>query len=153
MILLQTSNSVLLSIRVIMKLYDQYMEAIRIQHQLSQIEITIISYLHNNPGSDTARDICEMRMLPKGSVSQGVESLIKKDFLLRTPDTEDRRRIHLSLTDHALPIIEKIEEAKTNFMQDLFAGLTSEEAALYHTLHTHIITNAKHCLERKNDNE
>ena len=71
-------GDILLSIRRVVKLYDRYMEDTRNRYGLSHLEITIISFLHNNPGRDTARDICKTRMLPKGNVSQGVESLIQK---------------------------------------------------------------------------
>ena len=143
------SNNILLSIRGIMKLYDQYMEEIRVQHQLSQIEITIISFLHNHPGRDTARDICEMRMLPKGNVSLGVESLIQKALLFRTPDEQDRRRIHLSLTEYSVPIVKEIEIAKEKFLKELFQGLTPQEIDLYRKITNTIIENTRKGLERK----
>lgn len=71
------------SMRKLFKLYDHSLEAIRAEYRLSQVEITIISFLHNNPGKDMAAHISELRGLPKGNVSQGVESLIKKGLLLR----------------------------------------------------------------------
>lgn len=142
-------NNILLSVRGIIKFYDQYMEAVRIQYQLSHIEITIISFLHNHPGRDTARDICEMRMLPKGNVSQGVESLIQKGLLFRTPDEQDRRRIHLSLTESSIPIVQEIEHSKEEFAKELFHGLTAEEIALYRKITDTIVENTKKGLERK----
>ena len=63
-------------------------------YQLTIIEATIISFLYNNPGKDTAADIVELRMLSKGNVSQAVESLIQKSLLKREQDKEDRRKIH-----------------------------------------------------------
>ena len=150
---MERTTEIWTGLRSLLRLYDHMLKDVCKEHGLTLVEAEVVSFLRNNPKKDTAADIVELRMISKGAVSKAVEELIRKSLLERIPDTEDRRRIHLSLTDHALPIIEKIEEAKTNFMQELFAGLTSEEAALYHTLHTHIITNAKHCLERKNDNE
>ena len=43
-----------LLMRGITKLYEQYLERIRGKYGLSQIEITIIGFLYNNPGKDTA---------------------------------------------------------------------------------------------------
>ena len=60
----------------------------------------------------TAADIAELRMLSKGNVSQGVESLIQNGYLERFPDLSDRRRIHLSLTAQSGDIIYRIDEAK-----------------------------------------
>ena len=88
----QTTSLLLLN-RGMEKLYGRYMDDIRRDFSLSRIEITIISFLHNNPGLDTAADIAELRMLSKGNVSQGVESLIQNGYLERFPDLSDRRRI------------------------------------------------------------
>ena len=68
----QTTSLLLLN-RGMEKLYGRYMDDIRRDFSLSRIEITIISFLHNNPGLDTAADIAELRMLSKGNVSQGTD--------------------------------------------------------------------------------
>ena len=54
-------KGLLLLYRRIQKLYDRHMDDIRKSFSLSRIEITIISFLHNNPGLDTAGDIAEYR--------------------------------------------------------------------------------------------
>ena len=144
---MEPARDILLSIRKMMKLYDQYMEETRKHHQLSQLEITIISFLHNNPSCDTAKEISEMRMLPKGNVSQGVESLIQKSLLRRVTDARNRRRIHLSLTERAQPIVEEIERAKGRFHRQLFSGFTQEEIARYVEMNERISKNTREKLE------
>ena len=67
----------LMNIRSIIKLHESMLREICGEYQLALIEATIISFLHNNPGKDTAADIVELRMLSKGNVSQAVESLIR----------------------------------------------------------------------------
>lgn len=138
----ETSN-VFLSIRGMIKLYNQHLEGIRTEYRLSHIEITIISFLHNHPGRDTATDISDVRMLPKGNVSQGVESLIQKALLIRTPDASDRRKIHLSLTAEALPIVEEIEQEKNKLTSKIFAGFSPEELNLYLEMNERIRYNAQ----------
>lgn len=85
----------LMNIRSIIKLHESMLREICGEYQLALIEATIISFLHNNPGKDTAADIVELRMLSKGNVSQAVESLIQRSLLRREQDAVDRRRIHL----------------------------------------------------------
>lgn len=140
-------TNILVCTRTLIKLYDLYMEEIRLNYHLSHIEITIISFLHNHPGKDTAKEICDMRMLPKGNVSQGVESLIQKQLLIRNQDSNDRRKIHLSLTQRSIPIIEEIESAKSKFVKQIFNGLTKEELLLYHQINSRITENAKQGFE------
>ena len=92
----------LLNFRRIMKLHEGILKKVCEEYQLTLTEASIICFLKNNPTLDTAGDIVEIRMLSKGNVSQAVESLIRKSLLQRTQDTDDRRKIHLSLLPGAL---------------------------------------------------
>ena len=130
------------------------MAAERKSFSLSRIEITIISFLHNIPGCIQAGDIAEYRMLSKGNVSQSVEALIQKGYLERFPDSEDRRRIHLSLTAHASEIVRQIDEIKQDFYQALAEGLTESEIKQYQAITDKITENVLNGLEsRCNANE
>lgn len=142
-------TSILLSIRSLMKLYEQISGEVHTDYRLSQMEIKIITFLHNNPGKDTIGDIAELRMLPKGNVSLGVESLVQKSLLERTPDKTDRRKIHLSLTADAAPLAAAIEETNALFQERIFEGFTQEEILQYSRMNDRVMENAKKWLERK----
>ncbi len=141
--------NILLNMRQLIKLYDSYLEEIRKKYHLTQVEVTIISFLNNHPGKDTARDISTLRMIPKGNVSQGVESLIQKKYLTRTIDEADRRKIHLSLLEEAHPIVKEIENTKIHFRDNLLIGFTEEEVVLLENLNERMFTNALKMIERK----
>lgn len=140
---------VLLSIRRTFKLYGQCLEGVREAYGLTQMEMTIISFLHNNPGKDTAGEIAEVRMLPKGNVSQGVDSLMRKRLLARTDDPDDRRKRHLVLRPEALPIVEQIEQANEAFARKCYAGFSPEELALYEQFTDRLMQNTIRELERR----
>lgn len=108
-----------LLMRCVTKLYEQCLENIRGEYGLSQIEIAIIGFLYNNPGKDTAAEIVELRRLPKGNVSQGVELLVKKGLVKRNADTTDRRKVHLFLEEAAIPICSGIEKVNQKFEEQL----------------------------------
>lgn len=133
----------LMSIRWIIKLHESMLKEICQEYQLTLIEATIISFLHNNPSKDTAADIVEFRMLSKGNVSQAVESLIQKSLLQRKQDTVDRRKIHLSLTQDACPITESMEAVWCKFHEKIFAGLSQEDQKLFDRVNKQIIQNTK----------
>lgn len=137
----------LFTLRSLAKLYELYLEEVRTQYQLSCMEITIMGFLHNNPGHDTATDIVEMRMLQKGNVSLAVEQLIQKSYLMRTPDAKDRRRIHLSLTDNASPIVNAIERQNEKFYALAYSGFTAQEQETYARLNQHLQQNIQSGLE------
>ena len=96
------------TIRWIIKYYEKLMKETGNSFNLSQMEINILSFLYYNPTKDTASDIVELRMLPKGNVSQGVEKLIQKDLLTRETDKSDRRKVHLFLTKKTINILKDI---------------------------------------------
>lgn len=130
-----------LLMRGITKLYEQYLERIRGKYGLSQIEITIIGFLYNNPRKDTAAEIVELRMLPKGNVSQGVELLVKKGFLRRNTDRTDRRKVHLSLEETAIPLCNEIEKVNQSFKEQLLQGLTQQEKETYEKINRQLMKN------------
>ena len=142
----QKSNF-LVNIRRIIKLHETMLKQICQDYHLSLIEATIISFLYNNPGKDT--DIVELRMLSKGNVSQAVESLIQKSILQRKQDTEDRRKIHLSLTPAAHPITQELEIISKEFLEEVFSGLSQEELELLERMNDRIIENTKNAIARR----
>lgn len=135
--------------RGLTRLYDRYIDVLRQDYILSKIEITIISFLHNNPEFDTGADICEYRMLSKGNVSQGIEALIQKGYLMRAPDTKDRRKIHLHLTPKADEIVLQIDEIKDAFHKKITDGISPSDLALYQQASDKIFNNICKELERK----
>ena len=139
----------LTNIRRIIKLHESMLKGICETYRLSLIEATIISFLYNNPGKDTAADIVELRMLSKGNVSQAVESLMQKSLLQRRQDTEDRRKIHLSLTQAAQPITASLKELFQQFHEELFFGLSKEELELFDLVNEQIIVNTQNAIARR----
>lgn len=119
------------------------------QYELSLIEANIISFLHNNPGKDTAGDIVELRMLSKGNVSQAVELLIQKCLLARTPDSTDRRKIHLSLLPAAKPVTDAVDTIRENFYKEVFYGFSEEEYDYFQTLNQRLMENTRTAMKRR----
>lgn len=124
-------TEILLSVRRVLKFYDSLKKEVCQTHGLTSVEVDILSFLHNNPQRDTASDIVELRLLPKGNVSQGVEALIQKGLLTRRQDRQDRRRIHLALTPRADPIIPALEEMSRRFYSRLLDGVDEPSRRVY----------------------
>lgn len=146
---MKNASDMLLLVRYMMKLYEKYLKDVQVKYQLSHIEIAIIGFLYNNPEKDTAADIVERRMLPKGNVSAGVETLVQKELLIRRQDQADRRKIHLSLLEKAFPIIREIDEINQNFREQIFKNFSEEELKNYEAMNELLLKNLKEVLERK----
>lgn len=143
------STELWMGLRSMIRLYDKMLKKVCTEHELSLVEADVISFLRNNPGKDTAVDIVELRGLSKGAVSKAVESLIRKSFLERIPDTEDRRRIHLKLKPEAEPVTEMIDEVKEEFLNTVLGGFTSEELEAHSRFFQRVFDNTRHELERR----
>ena len=124
---MKRTTEIFIGMRSLFRLYDKLLKKVCMEHDLTMIEADIISFLQNNPGKDTAADIVELRLLSKGAVSKGVESLIQKSLLERIPDTEDRRKIHLRLKPQAGPVTETVNEVRDEFLETVLDGFTKEE--------------------------
>ena len=135
--------------RRIIKLYESMLRSICEKYRLTLLEATILSFLHNTPGVDTAADITELRMLSKGNVSQAVESLIQKGLLLREQDGADRRRIHLHPTTAAAAITVSLEEGRRQFQAEVFCGLSPGDLELYDRINHRIAENTENAMARR----
>ena len=90
---------------------------------MAQPAVDILLFLANNPGLDTARDICLYRRLKPGIVSLHVESLAREGYLERRPVPGDRRKCGLRCTELAQPIIREGQALQQSFMQQIAAGM------------------------------
>ena len=139
---MNNSTKILASGQQMKRLYEKQFEEICGRYQITQNEADIIAFLANNPDFDTAKDIVELRMIAKSYISKSVENLIKKGFLVRISDKEDRRIIHLQLTDKSIPIIDDARLKQKEFVEILFAGMDANEIEMFESLLTKIFDNA-----------
>lgn len=133
------------------KFYEKEFCLIRKNYGMTQLELDILAFLKNNPGSDTASDIVRYRMLPKANVSQAVELLIQKGMLSRRVDERDRRRIHLELDARSGQVLEEILEAQRRFGEALFRGISEGQREQYFETTYLISQNIKAGLECEED--
>lgn len=124
------------------KMHEQMLKELCHQYDLSLIEAKIITFLHNNPGKDTAGDIVELRMLSKGNVSQAVDLLCQKGLLAKSSDMTDRRKTHLSLLPPCGKITDAIDRFQSAFYHDLFDGFSLEEFQMFASLNKRLASNA-----------
>ena len=135
-------------VRKIIKLYNQMLDAVCQSNQLSKTEVAVINFLQHNPQKDTAADIVETHLIGKSQVSVAVELLIQKGLLERTPDTTDRRRIHLSLLSAAKPVTEAIHTVRCQFEEVILNGFSGEERQLYEEFSNRLLQNVEAALNR-----
>ena len=87
-----TASQVYTYTRRILDAYTVVMQPLSAELDMAPNAVDILLFLANNPGLDTARDICTYRRLKPGIVSFHVDNLVREGYLLRTRDPGDRRR-------------------------------------------------------------
>lgn len=129
------------------KFYTARFAALLERRQLSMREMDVLLFLVNNPGYDTARDITEFRGLSKSQVSQAVDLLTAEGLLQRTPDTADRRVIHLSLTEEGAPLAAEALAIQSACVSQLLSGLSEQQREQLKLLLDIVLDNGSHLAE------
>ena len=104
---------------------------LRVRREYSAEPAHVLLFLANHPGQDTARDVTELRGLAKSQVSQAVEALTGRGLLARRADGEDRRVVHLEITEQGAPLAREAQAVQAACGRRLLAGLTEEEQAVF----------------------
>ncbi len=112
------------------RLYYQMLTPVCVEYGLTRMELSVLLFLYHNPQFDTAVEIVKHRRLTKSHVSMSVRSLEEKGLLTCAYHEQNRRTIHLSLTDQASEIVEKGCMAQKRFTEVLFGGFSQEERAM-----------------------
>lgn len=108
-------------------LYEQITASVCQKYDLTRMEFTVLMFLANNPKFDTAAQIVKYRRLTKSHVSLAVRALLERRLLLGEDGVEDRRTIHLSLTEDADEIVEDGRKKQKEFYETIFSGFSPEE--------------------------
>lgn len=137
----------LVSFRYVTKLHGLMLGEISRKFGLTDMEMNIIAFLHNNPRLDTAADIVELRRLSKSNVSKAVSSLCSKKLLTSRTYESDRRKVHLILTAEAFAIEKEIAACTEKLLGVVFDGFSKEDAGLYKALNARIKDNIVRYLE------
>ena len=123
--------------------YSRVMDPVCREHDLTRNELDVMLFLANNPGYDRAADIVSRRGLAKSHVSLSVGNLESRGLLKRRMDPEDRRTVHLELTEQALEIARQGREAQIGFFSSVYAGLTPEEVEIWQTIMIKLVSNIR----------
>lgn len=117
--------------RQLLEGYTAAMQPLCRREGLAPNGVDILLFPANNPGLDTARDICTYRGLKPGIVSFHVEKLVQEGYLLRQPAPEDRRKCRLVCTRRAEPVVQRGRQVQEAFFRRMTAGLDPQDLAAF----------------------
>lgn len=122
--------------------YNKSCEQVLDQFNISQTSFDILMFLHNNPEFVTAQDISDIRHIKKALVSVHVDKLVKAGLLKRSSIENDRRKIALTCSEKAMPIIEAGLKFQKEFFDLLGEGISEENFLILKQIHEKLETNA-----------
>lgn len=108
-------------------LYEMYAKPLRLKYDLTQMQISILSFLQRNPDFDTASSIAQIGQYAKSQVSSAVKDLENRGLLNRKYSDNNNKSIHLELTDKAVAIVKELEDLNKEYFLSLFSGLSHDE--------------------------
>lgn len=114
-----------------MKAYESFCQPLCKKFQLSQTSFDVLMFLANNPESNTARDICEIRGIRSGMASVAVDFLVKNGYLIRQADPDDRRIWRLLITEKSTEIILTGKQIQQEFGNQLTEGISEKDLKVY----------------------
>lgn len=108
-------------------LYERMVLPVCRAFDLTNMEFTVLMFLHNNPQHDTAAQIVKVRQLTKSHVSVTLKTLQERGLVegVRYPDNQ--KTVHLRLTEAAEPAVQAGLAAQAEFGAYLVRGFTAEE--------------------------
>jgi DNA-binding MarR family transcriptional regulator len=124
-------------------LLDTQFDEIKKEHDLKKVEIEVLFFLSKCGNENTPTDITKRLNLNRGHVSQAIDSLLKRGFIVAVADAQDRRCMHYTITTSAVLIIDEIANVKKKMDQQILKGITEEELELYKKISEKMIKNIR----------
>ncbi len=118
------------------RLYDAFRESVDSIGNLSSVDVSIRQHqtmslvcrlTEEKPNGVTLKELAEAMKLAPATVSELVESLVKKDFLQRVQNPEDRRAVQITLTPHGQTLLDESIRRVEGLCEKLLNGLSPSE--------------------------
>ena len=126
--------------KAVSRLYNAFRESVDTIGNLSSVDVSIRQHqtmslvcrlTEEKPNGITLKELAESMKLAPATVSELVESLVKKDFLQRVQNPEDRRAVQITLTKHGQMLLDESIKRVEGLCEKLLNGLsTSERTAM-----------------------
>jgi MarR family transcriptional regulator, organic hydroperoxide resistance regulator len=95
-----------------------------------QFHITVEQFhvlRHIRRGHDSVSRLAVTKRISRPAISQSVDLLVKGGYIVRTIDQQDRRHIHLKLTESGNGLMDSIYDEIRRWMVEAFSPLSKEE--------------------------
>ena len=113
------------------KLIEEQNLELRRKYDMKQAELEILYFLSRSGDQNTSTDIHHQLMMTRGHVSQAVDSLCRRQFIIAIPDQQDRRYVHYEIQKPAQEIIAEIAKRREEMNRLILDGISEEEMRVF----------------------
>ncbi|MGN0161567.1 MAG: MarR family winged helix-turn-helix transcriptional regulator [Lachnospiraceae bacterium] len=120
---------------------EEQFESVKKEFDLKKVDIEVLYYLSDCDCDNTPTDIYKRLKLNRGHVSQAIDDLVKRGYIIAMSDAKDRRSVHYVVTSYAKPLVHKIAVLREELDHKIFDGITEQEIAVYKKVTYKILQN------------
>lgn len=113
------------------KLLEAQSMELRQKYDMKKAELEILYFLSRCGKDNTSTDIHRQLMMNRGHISQAVDRLCRRKFIIAIPDKNDRRYVHYEILDSAREIIAEITRKREEMNRQLLNGVSEEELRVF----------------------
>lgn len=113
------------------KLLDEQSAELRQKYNMKKAELEVLYFLSRSGGQDTSSDIHAQLLMNRGHISQAVDSLCKRRYIIAIPDQNDRRYIHYKVLDSAQEIVAEMSKRREEMNRQILKGISEEELKIF----------------------
>ena len=108
------------------KVYEKRCQVIMKEYDLRLADIEVLYYVSRAGSKNMARDIVDLGM-SKANVSKSVERIREKGYVTLYEDKEDRRCVHIEVTEAAGPILRAVRKIREEMGKSLSGNIPQEK--------------------------
>lgn len=113
--------------QAIKKLYDNSFDDLRIKYGLTMNEIMFLLYLDKNKANNTASEIVENLVTTKSHISKSIDSLAKRNIIIRIQDELDKKIIRLYISDTANDLLDDLRTREEIINRTITKGIPKDD--------------------------
>lgn len=123
------------------RIYEKKCEPLMRKYDLRKIELDVLFFLYSYKTYDTAKDIVNQKCLSKAHVSKAIENLTARHYVMTRLDSQDRRCVHLIITEEAEPVLTEMESLWYDIERCMYRNVSAEERSMFTSIMNKIVKN------------
>jgi len=128
---MELGEEALLRGRMFKKVVERRCSGVCAKYGLKQLDAEVLFYMSNRNGSITSTEICRDLIANKGQVSQTMDALCRKGYILAAEDASDRRFIRFTLTGQSQEAVTELRTVRDRLRDDIFSSIPEAELAQF----------------------